>query len=157
MTIPKLEIPDHHANQPQGRVPDGGRHAAHLVILAFDEFQGDPAIRDGFAGPDRRVTRSDLRLWVEHPYVAGERLVIANLHAGRQLRQSVACRDALDLRPITPPMTMAGMQEPIDQRPIIAEEQEPFALRVEPSDRRQSLLGARSDETGCGRSLGLPG
>src|ERR1039458_4477041 len=80
--IPKPKISDADANQSQRRMADGGGHAAHLPVFAFDQFQPNPAIRYAFTETNRRVARrnfnnrssgrqSALTAWIMEPTHVG--------------------------------------------------------------------------------------
>src|SRR5882724_12155026 len=47
--IAEPKISDSHANQSQRRMPNRRRHFANLPVFAFNQFQTDPAMGNGFA------------------------------------------------------------------------------------------------------------
>ncbi len=51
------EMPNPHAQQTQCRMADGRRHFTNLTVLALDQFQTDPAIRNALAKTDGRIAR----------------------------------------------------------------------------------------------------
>lgn len=55
--VAKPEGADADAQETEGGMTDGRGHAADLPILAFDEFEGQPASGNGFAVANRRVAR----------------------------------------------------------------------------------------------------
>src|SRR5438552_13901411 len=61
---------DSHPNEAQGRMADGGGHAPHLAVFAFNQPQSNPASRDSFSEPDRRIARPQVRLWNQNPGAA---------------------------------------------------------------------------------------
>src|ERR1051325_29541 len=78
------ESADAHAQQAQRRMADGGGHAAHLAIFAFDEFEADPAVRHVLAETDRRLARRDPRLRIGQTPPGRGRLGGFNGHAPRE-------------------------------------------------------------------------
>jgi hypothetical protein len=62
--------PDANAHQPQCWMSYGSGHAAYLAVLAFNQFEPDPAIRHALAETDGWITRWDLWLWLKHPSAA---------------------------------------------------------------------------------------
>ena len=57
---------------------NGGGHFTDLSIFAFDQFQGDPRIGNGFSDTDGRIARRKVGLGIEEPSTAGESLMVAD-------------------------------------------------------------------------------
>ena len=57
---------------------NGGGHFTDLSIFAFDQFQGDPRIGNGFSDSDRRIARRKVGLGIEEPSTAWESLMVAD-------------------------------------------------------------------------------
>jgi hypothetical protein len=74
-------------------------------------------------------------LWIEHPNLAGQSLVTADRHTFRQLSESFVCRNPFDLHPVTAVVGMPRVQKTIDQRALVAQQQQPFAFGIEPTHR----------------------
>jgi hypothetical protein len=60
---------------------DRCRHSAYLTILSFDQFQGNPTIRDIFPVSDRRFPRRHKRLWIQDGNDGRERGVTLDSHS----------------------------------------------------------------------------
>ncbi len=115
------------------------RHAPHLPVLAFDQFERDPTIRHALAKADRRHTRRNLwrrrlvaggchcrlaDLWkmrrgrrsyfwlrLQQSHTAGQGLATLDHQTLLQLLQRFTSRNPFHLRPIFAFMGMAWMQE----------------------------------------------
>ena len=60
LQIRRFELPNPHAHQPQGRVPDSSGHAPDLPVFSFDQFQPKPTSGNCFAEANGRVARRKL-------------------------------------------------------------------------------------------------
>src|SRR5438876_916228 len=76
---PQLESANLNPEQTQGRMPYGRCHATHLAIFTFNQLQAQPAGRDSFAKPNRRVTRRQLWLRSQYPRPARKGLMRPDL------------------------------------------------------------------------------
>ena len=140
---------------------DGRRHPPHLTVLAFDQFQSNPAIRHRFAETDGRIARGnlggasvpasrllrtvarlvsslappDFRLGFEQPSAAGQGFAALDQNTFFQLLQAFRRGNLLDLHPIFAFVGMAGMQQFCVPFRFIAQEQQALGIRVEPPNR----------------------
>src|SRR5436309_15060706 len=57
---------DAHADQAQGGMSNGSRHAPHLAVLALDQLQAEPAGGDGFAEEDGWLSGRDVWMRVQN-------------------------------------------------------------------------------------------
>src|SRR5438552_13158416 len=96
----QLKLTDLRADEPQGRVPNGRGHAPDLVVFALDQFQTQPAGRNGFAMTDRNFAGWNFRLRLQNPGAARQRLSAAEHDAALQRFERVGRRPAFDLGPI---------------------------------------------------------
>src|SRR5437867_1292323 len=132
--IAQFQTADLHTNQAQRWMADRGGHAPHLAVLAFDQFQTDPAIRNALPKTDRRIARRQFRPGFQQPRAARQGPPPENHHASFQLPQRLGVRDPLYLSPINPPMSVARVQQPFIELRLIAQQQQSFALSVQPSN-----------------------
>jgi hypothetical protein len=99
-------------NEPQRRMPNGGGHATHLAVFAFDELECDPAIGNRFAHTDRRIAWRDFGLGIEQARATGERAVVVDHDAAAgELRHNFGGGHAFDLCPIFAAMLVAWVEE----------------------------------------------
>jgi len=127
-------------------MPDSRSHSADLMILPLDQFQADPDVWHVLAKSDGRHARRQDRLRIEQPRAAGQRLPSANRYPARQFGQRFRRRDSLHLRPIDAEMAFPRMEQPRVEFALIAEEKQPLALSVEPSDGIHALWEAKIRE-----------
>jgi hypothetical protein len=130
----EVEIADADAQEAQGGMADGGGHATHLAVLAFDEFEADPAIGHAFAEADGRDARRNLRLRVEEPGAAGQGFVALDDESVLKLVQGFAHGDFFDLRPILAFVGVARVEELCVPMCFIAQEEEAFGIGIEAAD-----------------------
>jgi hypothetical protein len=64
---------------------NGGGHFTDLSIFAFDQFNGDPRIGNGFSDTNRRIAGWKVGLGIEEPSATGKGLVLSYGNAVRQL------------------------------------------------------------------------
>jgi len=154
------EISNPHADQPERRMADYRRHFANLPVLAFNQLQTDPAIRNTLAKSDWRIARrqgrarhsvravwrnygalrraedcvSYLRLRLQNPRAARQGLPALNQNPRFQFLQTFRRRDFFHLRPILPLMRVTRMQQLFVPRRFITQQQQSFGIRVEPAD-----------------------
>ncbi len=107
----ELELAYLDAEEPKCRESDGGGHAAHLAVFAFDEGKFDPAGGDVFAEADRRSTFRDDRLRVEDADAAGEGPAAINDDTFFNLFECRGIGHFFDLGPIDTMMLMLGAEE----------------------------------------------
>src|SRR6266545_698043 len=132
--ITQFKAADARAQQPQGRVPDGRRHPAHLAVFAFRQFQINPAIGNVAAEANRRITRRQRRRRLQNPGATWQSLTPPNQDAFFQLPQRLRGRNSLHLRPITATMPVSRMKQPLVQLRFVTEQQQSFAVGIEPAD-----------------------
>lgn len=150
------ELADADADEAEGGVSDGGGHAADLSVFAFVEFEGDPAIRHGFAVSDGRVAcgqderglgaegdgvlggvgpgREDLGWWFEETGAAGSGEVVADAHAAFELAEGFRGWDAFDLDPVFARVCVARVEDTCGEGGFIGEEEKAFGVGVEAAD-----------------------
>ena len=76
-----MEITNLDTKQAEGGMANGGGHFTDLSIFAFDQFNGDPRIGNGFSDSDRRISGRKVGLGIEEPSTAGESLMVADRYA----------------------------------------------------------------------------
>ena len=131
----ELEIADGDADETQGRVADGGGHAAHLPVLSFREGEGDPAVRD--AGPDADGWIAWRDGWLGVREMGACRPASMPLDVERAVRQFGECLrigDALDLGEVGFRLFRAGIEESVDEGFLIGKQKESLGIHVETSD-----------------------
>ena len=84
--------------------------------------------------PARRVARRKLRLRIEPPRAAGQSPAPGDEHPALKLRQRLGGWDALDLSPVDPGMPLLRVKQAGVERGLVAEQQQPFAVRIEPTN-----------------------
>lgn len=130
----EVKSADTHADQAQRGVADGGGHASDLAVTAFDEFEGDPAIGNGFPHANGRVSGRDCGLGVEQPSAAGEGGAALNEDATAEAGEGFRGGDAFDLDPVLTRVGVFGLEEPLIPVGFVAEEEETFGVGVEAAD-----------------------
>ena len=110
----EFEAADADAEEAEGGMADGGGHAADLAVLAFEQFQGDPAGGHGLAEADGRVARGNLRLRIEDPGAAGQGLAALKDESLAELEQGVRRGDAFDLDPVFALVGVARVEQSFD-------------------------------------------
>ena len=138
--IEQLQRPDGDAHQPQGGQTDCGGHASDLAVFALGEGQLDPAGGDGGAKTNRWMAGSKHGLFVQyrgdgpgHAVALDlQRSVLQCLHLG-------FIGHAFHLHAVGARVFVAGVQEPVNQRFFVAEQQQALGVAVEPANRRDIL------------------
>ena len=148
-----MKCPDTDAQESQGGMPDGSRHAANLTILSLDEFQGDPAVGDGFAHADRRITGRNVRLRVEQPRQARESSVTLDQNSGFQGREGFPRRNPLHLSPVATGMPTLRIEQTGIQTGFVAEKKKSLGVGIESADRIDSLGESEFRQRPVGRSI----
>lgn len=115
-------------------MPNGCRHPTDLVIFTFLQFQCDPAILHRLALSDRWIARWDLRLRIQHPYFTRLGIVVADLNPACELLEGVFGRDSLYLRPVPARMSVARMQQLVNEQPFVAQQDQAFTFRIQAAD-----------------------
>lgn len=133
--VAQFQPTDSYPNEPQSWMANGCSHAAHLPVLAFKQFQTNPAGRHGLAEADGRGTRGHVRLWVENPGAAGQRQSFLDLEPCTELEQALRRGEPLDLRPVFAFMSMARMQQLLVKCGFIAEQEQAFRVGIQAANR----------------------
>lgn len=134
-------------------MPDGRRHSPHLPVLAFDQFESNPAIGNIFADTNRRVARWHLRLRLKQPCAARQCFVTLNLNATRETPKRLRGRDALHLRPVRAAMAVLRMQQALVQFGFVAQQQQSFGVRVETANRIDIFWKTKLCKRAIGRTV----
>jgi len=135
---------------------DGGGHAADLTVFAFDEFEGDPAIGDGFSEADGWVAwrqdvgwlgadgrgdaggvgflGQDVRRGFEESGLARAGEIVADDDAAFELAECFRGGNAFDLDPVFAGVSVAGVEESGDEGGFVGEEEQTFGVGVEAAD-----------------------
>jgi hypothetical protein len=132
--IAKPKISYSHAHQPQSRMADGCRHAPHLTIFAFNQFQPNPAIRHAFAEADGWIARRNYWLRFQNPCAAGQGFPALNRNAAFQFLQTFRRGNVFNLCPILALVCVARMQQAFVPCRFIAQEQQTFGIGIEPAN-----------------------
>ena len=80
-----MEIANLDTKQPEGGMANSGGHFSDLSIFAFDQFESDPRIGNGFSDSDGRITGRKFGLGLEKPSTAGKGLMVSHGNTVRQL------------------------------------------------------------------------
>jgi len=128
------ESADADADQAERGMAEGGGEAADLAVLAFHQFEAQPAGGHGLAQADRRGAGRDFRLRLEHPRAAGQGFSTLNDDSLSEEAEGVGGRDALDLGPILALVGVARMEQALVQSALIAEQEQALGVGVEPPD-----------------------
>ncbi len=80
-----MEIANLDTKQPEGGVANSGGHFTDLSIFAFDQFESDPRIGNGFSDPDGRIAGRKFGLGLKEPSTTGKGLVLSHGNAVREL------------------------------------------------------------------------
>jgi hypothetical protein len=133
--IAQPEIPYSHAHQPQSRMADGCRHAPHLTIFAFDQFQTNPAIRHALPKTNRWNARRNYWLWFQNPRAAGQGFPALNRNPAFQFFQIFPRGNFFNLCPILALVRVAWMQQAFVPCRFVAQKQQSFGIGIEPANR----------------------
>jgi hypothetical protein len=126
--------PDRDPHQPQGRETDGRGHAPHLAVAAFGNGELDPGGWDVPAHPDGRIAWP--QFWFRNAANSGRaRAAIVEVHATAQFFQRFGIRLTFDLRPVGLGQFVFRFGNAGLQGPIVGEQQQTFAVVVEPTGR----------------------
>ena len=150
----QFEVSNSHPDEPHGRVADGCGHAADLAVLPFGQLQANPTGRHGLAEADRRVTWGNIRLRVENPGAAGQRLAFLNDKSFRQLEQGIWRGNSLDLDPVFAFVGVARVQQSFIQTGLVAEQEQTFGVGIEPAYGIDALGEAEFGQGAIGGTIG---
>jgi zinc-binding alcohol dehydrogenase/oxidoreductase len=157
--VAEEEFADARADEAQRRMPDRGRHTAHLAVFSFDQCEREPAIGDGFAHTDRRIARRDFGLGIKQARPAGQGAIVVDHDAAAgELGDSFGGRHALDLRPVFAAVRVSRIEEAGVEAGFVAEEKQALAVGIESTERvdpgGQAEVGERTPfRAGLGREL----
>ena len=152
--ISQGQLTNSRPHQPQRRMADRSRHAANLSILSFHKFQNDPAVRDILAKAYRRITWRNLRLWIRQSRMTWQSPSPLNDQPRFQLLQTFGSRDSLHLHPVFSFVSVSGFQKPCVPFGLIAEQQQAFRIRVQPTNRIHVLWKAEFRQWTIPRTIG---
>ena len=137
---------------------DSGGHAADLTVFAFGEFEGEPAVANVFPYANRWVAWSDAGRCIETAGTAGKGAVVADGHAECECFEGGSVGDAFDLDPVLARVCVPRIEETVDERTLVGEEEQAFAIGIEAADwvdarREFEIRERRPRGTGLGREL----
>ena len=122
---------DGDADEAQGGMSGGGRHASHLTVAAFSEDYFEPRGGDKPSESDRWYTGLDVRLRIGQSHFAGAATAIREARSGAQRLQCRRARRAFDLGPIGSRVTKPRAKEALNEWAIVRQNKEAFAIRIE--------------------------
>lgn len=127
-----MQTANGYAHQTQRRVAHCGGHVANLALFAFRQDDPQPGRRavwrDGFGPLGELRLRNDQNLATAslHPF---------HLNPSGQLYQRFLRHLALHLYQVGFWVVVIGVGQPVHQRAVVAEEQEPLAIHVQATSR----------------------
>jgi eukaryotic-like serine/threonine-protein kinase len=152
----ELDLTDGHADEAERRKSDGRGHASDLAIAPLVHDELDPPIGNGLAHADRWIARRQGRRGREDARFGGPRHVVPDLDAVSKGLEIGIARHPLDLSPVRLGVLEPGIAQPVLQRPVVGEEQQPLAVGIESprrtDPRRQAEIGQRTPAS-LGREL----
>ena len=145
--ISEQKIADPHPEEAEGRVADGGGHAADLAVFPLDQLERKPGIGDVLADPDRRNARREGRRGIEQAGAAGPGAVVVEgkVPAG-ELRESRGSGDTFHLGPVFAAVGVGRIEQARIETGLVAEKQQAFGVGVEASERVDSAGQAEIGE-----------
>ena len=146
--------PDRHPHQTQRRQTDLGGHAPHLAVLAFADDDLQPGIRHRLAKAHRRLALPQSRRFRQHAHFGRLSNEIAKIDPGAQRGQLVLVRPPFHLHPVGLRQLPARIADAVLQLAVAGEQQQPFAVGVQPPGRVDAGLGDAGLERGMQGVLG---
>ncbi len=128
-------------------------HPPHLPVLALDQFQTNPTVPNVFAETNRWIPRRDHRLWFQKPGPAWQGPPSLYDDAFLQLPQRFRGRNSFNLRPVNPPMAVSRVQQSFVELRLVAQQQQAFAVGIEPADGINVLWKPESGQRSTIRSV----
>ncbi len=125
---------DRDPHQAQRGITDGSRHATHLAVAPLGDGDLEPARRDRLAVTDRWIARPKTGLSAAPDLCRSRSAAIEN-DAAPQLGERRVRRYPLDLHPIGFGQLEARIRESLLQSAVVGEQQQPFAVAVQPPGR----------------------
>ena len=122
------------ADEPQGGMPDGGRHLPHLAVAPLGEPQGDPGVGHVLADADGRIPRREPRAFRNGSARAGK-VRLPSMTRPRAGRPGRGIGDALHLHPVDLLQAGGRRGEPVHEGPVVGEQQQAFAVPIQPPGR----------------------
>jgi hypothetical protein len=113
---------------------DRRSHLPHLPVAPLRESQLKPSCWNILPESDRDIAGRDRRIPGKEFHGSSPGLSAFDDNSGSQFLQRILCRDAFNLNQIRPRMGEAGFQEKVFGLTVVREEEEPFAVRIEPAD-----------------------
>lgn len=150
----QFEFSDSHADEAQCWVADGGGHASHLAVLAFDQLKAEPTRRHRAAAADAWNTGRNKRLRVQHPGAAGKRFAALDEHAALEPAQGLGSRNPFNLRPVLAFVCPPGQEQLRVQFRFVAQQEQAFRIGVEPADGIHILGKPEVGQRTIGRAIG---
>jgi hypothetical protein len=135
-------------------VTDGGRHASHLAVASLDEHELDPRRGDALPEADRDGPRGQRRLAAQPPDARRTRPAALDDHAPRERVERGCIGLALDLHLVGARMAVLRVRQRVRESSVVAQEQEPLAVVVEPADRPNARHRHELGEAGVPRLRG---
>ena len=157
--VGKRQRADAHADKAEGRMTNGGGHAADLAVFAFGEFEGKPGVGHVFADTNRGIARWKRRRCIEKLDTAGPRAMLAEQYAaGSETGECIGGRNAFHLRKIFPRVCVARIEKAVNEGAFVGKDEKALAIGVEPAGgihaRGQVEAGQRvPGRAGFGREL----
>jgi hypothetical protein len=130
---------DGNADQPQGRVTDGGRHTPHLAVAPLADGEAEPRGRHVLAEPDRHGSIRQRGRRGHHFDVGRASPAVIQDDAAAQGLECLGIRFPLDLDQISFGMFEPRVGEAMRQSSVVGQEEQAFAVAVEPACRIDSL------------------
>ena len=128
-------------------------HTPDLAILAFDQNEFEPDVRNIFPKADGRVTRWNFRLRLQNSGGARERFILLDGHPFGEMSQCLGTGDALDLRPIRSFVALLRVQEPFTKSGFIAQQEQTFGVGIEPAERIDRSWKTEFGQSAVGRTI----
>ena len=129
-----MKMSDPHPHQPQGGMPNGGCHPAHLPVLPFDQFHADPASGHIFAETDGWVPLRNLWLRFNDFDGAGQGAAALHHDTLRQLPECFRSRYPFHLGPILAFVRISGVKQAGVQSRLIGQQYQAFRIGIQPAD-----------------------
>jgi hypothetical protein len=131
----KRPIPDAATDKPQRGEADGSGHAPHLAVLAFPQFDLEPARRDALPVTDGRMPRPEALGVFDAPGHTRQRSGAVDLYSRAQPPQGAFVGFSLHLDPIGLRQLLLRMADGMLEGAIVGQDQQAFTVGVEPARR----------------------
>jgi len=114
---------------------DRGGHAPHLPVAPFAQGQFQPGIGHGLAHAHGWIARPQRRWRFAQAHARGQGRAIVQRHAIAQGLQLVRMRRAFNLHQVGLVLPVVRIGEPVGQGALVGEQQQAFAVVVQPPSR----------------------